>query len=70
MLLLIAALSLTGCAKAPFELASAGSGLVKGYSPEFLNQAADELEDLPEGSALALMVADYAVLREQLRVSD
>lgn len=70
MLLLIALLSLAACATAPFNLGDAVSGLVKSYSPEFLAQAADELEALPEGSALAVMIADYAVLREQLRAAN
>lgn len=70
MLPLIALLSLAGCATAPFDLGGAGPGLVKAYSPEFLAQAADELEALPEGSALAVMIADYAVLREQLRAAN
>ena len=69
MLPLIAFLSLAGCATAPFDLGGTGRGLVKAYSPEFLAQAADELEALPEGSALAVMIADYAVLREQLRAA-
>ena len=46
-----------------------GPGLVKTYNPAFLNQAADEIEALPEGSALAVMIADYAVLRAQLRAA-
>jgi len=51
-------------------LGGTGPGLVKAYSPDFLAQAADELEALPEGSALAVMIADYAVLREQLRAAN
>jgi hypothetical protein len=42
---------------------------VKTYSPEFLAQAADALDALPDDSALAIMIADYAVLREQLRAA-
>lgn len=67
---LIAILSLAGCATERFDLRGAGSGLVKAYSPEFLAQAAYEIEALPEGSALAVMIADYAVLREQLRAAN
>lgn len=70
VLLLIALLSLAGCATEPFDLGGIGPGLVKAYGSEFLTQAADELERLPEGSALAVMIADYAVLREQLRATD
>ena len=37
------------------------------YDPEFQARAADELVLLPEHSALAEMLADYAVIREQAR---
>jgi hypothetical protein len=43
---------------------------VKAYDPSFLARAADELEALPEGSALAVMISDYAVLRAQLRAAN
>lgn len=38
------------------------------YSREFQARAADELDLLPEGSAIAEMLADYSVMREQARV--
>jgi hypothetical protein len=37
------------------------------YSREFQVRAAEELALLPEGSAIAEMLADYAVMREQAR---
>ena len=37
------------------------------YSREFQAQAAEELTLLPEGSAIAVMLSDYAVMREQAR---
>lgn len=37
------------------------------YSREFQTHAAEELELLPEGSAIAEMLADYAVMRGQIR---
>jgi len=37
------------------------------YGREFLARAADELDLLPEGSALAEMLADYSVMRDQAR---
>jgi hypothetical protein len=37
--------------------------------PEFHAQAAEELALLPAGSAIAQMLSDYAVMREQSRVS-
>ena len=38
------------------------------YSREFQARAADELDLLPEGSAIAEMLSDYAVMREQAQV--
>jgi len=37
------------------------------YGREFLARAAEEIALLPEGSAIAEMLADYAVMREQAR---
>lgn len=37
------------------------------YSRAFQSRAAEELELLPEGSAIAQMLADYAVMRDQVR---
>jgi len=37
------------------------------YSPEFQARAADELALLPEESAVAEMLSDFAVMREQAR---
>ena len=59
---------LSGCA----TVSSDGSGLatcppVVEYSSEFQARAAEELALLPEGSAVAEMLADYAVMREQVR---
>lgn len=38
------------------------------YSREFQARAADDLAQLPEGSAIVEMLADYAVMREQARI--
>jgi hypothetical protein len=35
------------------------------YSREFQARAAEELNSLPDGSAIAEMQSDYAVLRDQ-----
>ena len=40
------------------------------YSREFLARVADELDLLPAGSAVADMLSDYAVMREQARACD
>jgi len=39
------------------------------YSREFQARAAEEMAMLPEGSAIAVMLSDYAVMREQARWS-
>ena len=67
--LAIATSSLSGCAM----VGSDGSGPgacppVVGYSNEFQARAAEELALLPDGSAIAHMLSDYAVMREQARI--
>ena len=37
------------------------------YPPAMQAQAADELDALPEGSALREMIRDYGVVREEIR---
>lgn len=37
------------------------------YGPEFQARAAEELALLPEGSAVAELLSDYAVMRDQAR---
>jgi len=37
------------------------------YSGEFQARAAEEMAMLPDGSAIAEMISDYAVLRDQAR---
>lgn len=38
------------------------------YGREFQASAADELDLLPEGSAIAEMLTDYSVMRDQPRL--
>ena len=62
---------LSGCA----TVSSDGGALracppVVEYSREVQTQAAEELALLPENSAIAEMMADYAVMREQARACD
>ena len=67
--LVIATSWLTGCATAGFETGGvAVCPPVVAYSREFQVRAAEELDFLPEGSAVAEMLSDYAVMREQARV--
>ena len=67
--LVIAAISLTGCATVASDprVATVCPPVVE-YSRDFQARAADELDLLPEGSAIAEMLSDYAVMREQARL--
>ncbi len=66
--LVIATSLLTGCATAGFESGGvAACPPVVEYSREFQARAAEELAVLPDGSAIAEMMADSAVMREQAR---
>jgi uncharacterized protein YceK len=59
---------LNGCATVSSDLGGHGAcPPVVEYSRELQSQAAAELALLPEGSAIAEMLADYAVMREQGR---
>jgi outer membrane murein-binding lipoprotein Lpp len=64
----LAALLLAGCASAlpPTPPAVVCPALVE-YDQKTRNRAADEIERLPPGSALAAMIADYAALRAAVR---
>lgn len=66
--LAIVTISLTGCATvASKPRVTTVCPPVVEYSREFQARAADELDLLPEGSAIAEMLADYSVMREQAR---
>ena len=43
---------------------------VVGYGAELQARAAAEVEALPEGSAVAALLSDYAVMRDQARVCE
>lgn len=64
--LVIATSLLSGCATvgSKFRVATICPPVVE-YSPDFQARAAKELDLLPEGSEIAEMLADYAVMREQ-----
>ena len=67
--LVIGASWLTGCATAGFDTGGVGAcPPVVEYSREFQARAAEELALLPERSAVVEMMADYTVLREQVRI--
>ena len=66
--LVIATSWLTGCATAGFDAGGvAACPPVVGYGSEFKAQVAEELAMLPKASAIAEMLSDYAVMREQAR---
>jgi len=67
--LAIATSLLTACATVGSETGGFGTcAPVVEYSREFQARAAEELALLPEGSAVAEMLSDYAVMRDQARV--
>ncbi|WP_371061427.1 hypothetical protein [Rhodosalinus sp. 5P4] len=67
--LVLATIWLSGCATCASDFGWAGAcPPVVAYSREFQAQAADELFMLPEGSAIAHMLSDYAVMRGQARI--
>lgn len=63
--LVIAMISLTGCATADSDSRAVVCPPVVEYSREFQARAAEELELLPNGLAITEMLSDYAVMREQ-----
>lgn len=66
--LAIATIWLAGCAAGSSDRpAVALCPPVTPYDAAFLARAADEVDALPDGSALAAMIADYGVMREQAR---
>ena len=64
--LAIATSLLAGCATDRSD--GTGCPPVPAYSRAFLARVAGELEQLPAGSAIEQMLADYGVMREQARV--
>ena len=65
---MIVTISLTGCATGVSEprIATVCPPVVE-YAREFQARAAEELGMLAEGSAIAEMLADYSVMRDQAR---
>ena len=64
-----AMISLTGCATGSSEQRSAFvCPPVVAYTREEQRRVADEVDTLPEGSVIVDWLADYMVLRGQLRV--
>jgi len=66
--LVIATSCLTGCATVGFETGGvAACPPVVDYSRTEQTRVAEEVEALPEGSAVVEMMGDYAVMRDQVR---
>ena len=64
----LATIWLSGCATVSSEVGGQGTcPPVVDYRREFQARAAEEMALLPEGSVIAEMLSDYAVLREQAR---
>lgn len=64
----LVAIWLNGCAAVSSDGGSLGAcPPVVDYNREFQARAAEELALLPEGSMIAEMLSDYAVMREQAR---
>ncbi len=65
--LVIATLFLSGCATVGFEAPPSGCPPVVEYRPAEQPRAADEVAALSEGAAIVGWLADYAMLRDQVR---
>lgn len=66
--LVLATIWLSGCATVGSDGGSSSAcPPVVEYSREFRARAADEVALLPEGSMIAEMLSDYAVMRDQAR---
>ncbi|TFL16649.1 hypothetical protein DR046_18900 [Jannaschia formosa] len=66
--LVLATIWLSGCATGASDVSRLGAcpSIVE-YSRDFQARAAEELRALSDSSAIAEMLSDYAVLREQTR---
>jgi hypothetical protein len=71
VVLAIAASLLTGCGTGSSDRpAAAACPPVVGYGAELQARAAAEVDALPAGSAVADLLSDYAVMRDQARACD
>ncbi|KAB2888396.1 MAG: hypothetical protein F9K32_16605 [Desulfobulbaceae bacterium] len=62
--LAIATLLCSGCGTGISDM---GCPRVVPYDRAFQNRAADELQAMPAGAAVVVMMADYAAMRDQAR---
>ena len=68
-LALIAALSLAGCVTPTSDPFPVCPEIVQ-YDPAFQARAADEIDALPEGSPLGVLIEDYLHLRDRVRACE
>jgi hypothetical protein len=62
-------MALSSCAAAPVVAVSGACPNLPEYSKDLLNQAADEVEKLPEGSIIGgVLLPDYGRMRDAVRV--
>ncbi len=66
--LMIVTSLLSACATVSSERATGVCPQVVEYDDGFQARAAEEVQALPDGSAIVEMLSDYAVMREQARV--
>lgn len=67
MIFVMASFSLSGCMS--YQMAPGGCPPLVQYSSATQQKAADELEKLPKGSALAQMIVDYKKTRDACRIT-
>ena len=61
---------LSACATVSSERVTGVCPPVVEYDTGFQARTAEEVQALPEGSAIVEMLSDYAVMREQARICD
>jgi uncharacterized lipoprotein YbaY len=70
----VLAVFVSGCAsnipREKLQVAINSCPVLKQYSKEQLTQAASELQNLPSGSQLSVLLADYSKLRDACRVAE
>jgi uncharacterized protein YceK len=70
VVLAIATSLLAGCATVSSERVVGGCPPVVEYDAELQARAAEQVQALPDGSAIVEMLTDYAVMRDQAWVCD
>jgi len=66
-LVLISQMWLTSCGTDASRSVTVVCPMIVEYTPAFQMRAADEVQKLPEGSAVLTLVEDYGQLRDRIR---